>query len=253
MPPFTRHVMASCLSEAAAKGSCLVVVTAARSLDAEAIGLAVATIATVTVVKALAENGVGRRIIAAHEDELEVTCLTARRIFRLRGLGLFVAQVLAGAAIWAATGNATLFWLILSPLAAALLWQVSMRRLHSWTPLLGVPTAPIRPFIRHGAAVPGAEVARALRMQADKLVNAAIPGVIRSAAVHRLRAHNRPQVEFHVTLALTLALIANTVIDAPYGLTALAFGSLVLATVIQIGAAIPALAPAYRPHIPKAA
>lgn len=406
MPPFTRHLMAYCLSEAAAKGSrLLVVVAVARCMDAEAIGIAAAAIAAGDIVKALTENGVGQRIIAAHEDELEATCLTARRIFRLWCLGLFVAQVLAGAAIWAATGNATLFWLILllageylfmpgglvqaalamragqlkqtaaiaggqivsanvltailalvfpSPLALVLprlatapLWLVAMRRLHPWTPAHGVQPAPIRPFIQYGSAVLGVEVVRALRMQADKLVIgammgaevlglyfmafnaglglatsfsqavsvalfphlcnsadrasalrhavklsvgiiaplvvlqaaaapfyvpilfgsqwdgisdvvsllclAAIPGVIWSTAAQWLRAHNRPQVEFHVTLALTLALIANTVIAAPYGLTTLAFGYLVLATIIQIGAAIPALAPAYRPHIPKAA
>lgn len=82
---------------------------------------------------------------------------------------------------------------------------------------------------------------------------AAIPGVIWSAASQWLRAHDRPQIEFAVTLVVTLALIANTVLLAPHGLAAIATGYLVVATITQIGAAIPALAPAFRKPLAEVA
>ncbi|WP_428926212.1 oligosaccharide flippase family protein [Marinibacterium sp. SX1] len=114
MPPFTRHLMAYCLSEAAAKASrLLVVVAVARCMEAEAIGIAAAAIAAGDIVKALTENGVGQRIIQAPAAELEATCRTARRIFNAWCLGLFALQVAAGAIIWAVTGSPVMFWLIL--------------------------------------------------------------------------------------------------------------------------------------------
>ncbi|NDV00535.1 oligosaccharide flippase family protein [Pseudoroseicyclus tamaricis] len=76
---------------------------------------------------------------------------------------------------------------------------------------------------------------------------AAIPGVIWSAAAQWLRAEGRPQVEFAVTCVTAAALMANTAILAPHGLTAVATGYLVVATITQAGAALPALAPAFRP------
>lgn len=76
---------------------------------------------------------------------------------------------------------------------------------------------------------------------------AAIPGVIWSAAANWLRAEGRPQVEFAATLAMTAALIANTVLMAPHDLVALATGYLVVATLTQLGAAARPLASSRRP------
>lgn len=71
-------------SEAAAKvariGATLV---AARVLAPEQLGVVALVLAFGEILKALAENGVGQRIIAASDAELEATCNTAQRIFRL--------------------------------------------------------------------------------------------------------------------------------------------------------------------------
>ncbi|MDW4498535.1 oligosaccharide flippase family protein [Sulfitobacter sp. D35] len=75
---------------------------------------------------------------------------------------------------------------------------------------------------------------------------AAIPGVIWSAAAQWLRAHERPQTELVVTVAVTVALIANTALLAPAGLEAVAWGYLAIAVIVQVGAAIPVLLPVLR-------
>ena len=75
---------------------------------------------------------------------------------------------------------------------------------------------------------------------------AAIPGVVWSGAAQWLRAHDRPQLELVVTLAMTLALVANTALLAPHGLVAIAWGYLAVAAITQLGAAVPTLAPAFR-------
>lgn len=75
---------------------------------------------------------------------------------------------------------------------------------------------------------------------------AAIPGVIWSAAAQWLRSEDRPQVELAATLVLTAALIVSTAICAPHGLTTLAWGYLLTATLTQLGAALPALAPVFQ-------
>jgi PST family polysaccharide transporter len=83
---------------------------------------------------------------------------------------------------------------------------------------------------------------------------AAIPGVIWSAAAQWLRADNRPQREFAVTAAITAALILNTALLAPYGLTAVAIGYLILATVGQLLGALPVLRAAFQsPQVAKVA
>ena len=74
---------------------------------------------------------------------------------------------------------------------------------------------------------------------------AAIPAIVWSAAAQWLRAHDRPGVEFTVTLAMTAALIANTALMAPYGLLAVAKGYLAVATLTQLVASLPALAAAF--------
>lgn len=76
---------------------------------------------------------------------------------------------------------------------------------------------------------------------------AAIPGVVWAAAAQWLRAEGRPQAEFGATLMMTLALVGNTVLMAPYGLVPLAAGYLVVATVTQLGAALAPLSAALRP------
>lgn len=69
-------------SEAVAKvariGATLV---AARVLMPEQLGIVALVLAFGEILKALAENGVGQRIIAASDAELEATCNTAHRLF----------------------------------------------------------------------------------------------------------------------------------------------------------------------------
>ncbi|PJE28790.1 polysaccharide transporter, PST family [Pseudooceanicola antarcticus] len=110
---FAAHLLAYSLSEAAAKGSrLLVVIAVARTMDAGAIGLAAAAMAASDIVKSLTENGVGQRVIAARDEDLAATTRTAHRIFWAWCLGLFALQVAAGGAIWAMTGDVMLFALI---------------------------------------------------------------------------------------------------------------------------------------------
>ncbi|MDK3020149.1 oligosaccharide flippase family protein [Pseudodonghicola flavimaris] len=402
--PFVRHLAAYCLSEVAGKASrLLVVVAVAHRMEASAIGLAAAAIAAGDILKALTENGIGQRIIAARDEALEATCRTASRLFWGWSLGLFALQLAIGAGVLMVTAEPLLFWLIavlaaeylfmpaglvhcalamragkmqqtaaiaggqvvganlmsaalalvfpgplaliLPRLLAAPIWLLAMRRLHPWAPDRRVAAAPVGPFLRYGWAVLGVEVVKALRLQADKLVIgalmgtealglyfmafnaglglatsfaqafsvalfphlcsaedrsaalrqalvlsvaviapavilqalaapyyvpvlfgarwdgiadvvsilclAAIPGVIWSAAAQWLRSHDRPQTEFLVTLGLTAALIGNTALLAPYGLSAIAWGYLAVALTVQIGAALPTLAPAFHPSSRK--
>lgn len=74
---------------------------------------------------------------------------------------------------------------------------------------------------------------------------AAIPGVIWSASAQVLRVRNRPQREFAVTAAITVALILNTALLAHHGLVAIAWGYLCIATVGQLLAALPILRVAF--------
>ncbi|MFC3613026.1 oligosaccharide flippase family protein [Lutimaribacter marinistellae] len=92
--PFTGQMLAYAASEAAGKASrLLVVVSVARFMDAEAIGIAAAALAAGDILKSLTENGVNQRIIAAPAEELEARCATARRIFNAWCVGLFALQV----------------------------------------------------------------------------------------------------------------------------------------------------------------
>jgi PST family polysaccharide transporter len=107
------HLIAYGASEVAAKASrLLVVVAVARTLDLKEIGLAAAAFAAGDVLKAVTENGVGQRIIAAKPDELGAVCATAHRIFWVWCVGLFVFQMGIGAALFLAGGSAMLFALI---------------------------------------------------------------------------------------------------------------------------------------------
>ncbi|MBY6048340.1 oligosaccharide flippase family protein [Vannielia litorea] len=109
-----QNLLAYGASEVAAKVSrLLVVVAVARTLDLEQIGVAAAALAAADILKSLTENGVGQRIIAARDDELEATCSTAHRIFWAWCLGLFLLQSAVGFALYAAGGGLTLLLLIL--------------------------------------------------------------------------------------------------------------------------------------------
>lgn len=73
----------------------------------------------------------------------------------------------------------------------------------------------------------------------------AIPTTLWSAAAGWLRANDRPQVELSVTVVLTAALMLNTVLLAPLGLAAVASGYAIVATVVMVGASLPALSMAF--------
>ncbi len=128
--PWTTHTLAQNLiaygaSEVAAKASrLLVVIAVARTLGLTEIGLAAAAFAAGDVLKAVTENGVGQRIIAASDDALEKTCATAHRIFWVWCLALCLVQVGIGAVIFASGGSAMLFALI-AILAAEYLFMPS--------------------------------------------------------------------------------------------------------------------------------
>jgi lipopolysaccharide exporter len=74
---------------------------------------------------------------------------------------------------------------------------------------------------------------------------AAIPGTLWSAAAGWLRVQNRAQTELVVTIAMTGALIANTAIMAPFGLTAIATGYLSLCIALMGVASWPAISAAF--------
>lgn len=108
-----QNLIAYGASEVAAKASrLLVVIAVARTLELTEIGLAAAAFAAGDVLKAVTENGVGQRIIAASDDALEATCATAHRIFWVWCVGLCIVQIGIGAAIYASGGSPMLFALI---------------------------------------------------------------------------------------------------------------------------------------------
>jgi PST family polysaccharide transporter len=99
---FLSNLMAFGASEAASKATrLLVVIAVSRNLDAAAVGYAAAALAVGETIKALTENGIGQRIIAARPDQLRATCQTAHRLFWHIGIALTVGQAAVGAALWA--------------------------------------------------------------------------------------------------------------------------------------------------------
>lgn len=371
-----------------------VVVAVARVMEAEAIGLAAAALAAGDILKALTENGVVQRIIAAPDDRLAGVVRTARRLFALWCLGLFAVQVGLAAAIWVWTGGALVpaliallaleylvmppgivhcalamragrltgtaavaggqvvaanlltaalavlwpspFALILPRVATAPLWLIGMRRLHPSVPDPAAAPAPVRPFVGFGACLLGSEVVRTLRLQGDKLVIgailgaealgiyffafnaglglatsasaafarvvfpriaaardraraageaiwlslllttpiillqalmaplyvpvlfgqdwafisgtvsilclAAIPTMLWSGTAQWLRAEDRAATEFGITAAMTAALMGSTALLAPFGIEAIAWGYLAVASLGQIAASLPLFA-----------
>ncbi|MBL1435597.1 MAG: oligosaccharide flippase family protein [Rhodobacteraceae bacterium] len=107
------NLMAHGASELATKISRLaVVVVVARMLEIEAVGLVAAAIAISDILKALTENGVVQRIIAANYKELPAITLTAHRIFWSWCLGLCAVQIILAIAFYAFTGSALIAGLI---------------------------------------------------------------------------------------------------------------------------------------------
>jgi PST family polysaccharide transporter len=101
-------------SEVASKASRLLVVMAvARTLDLTEIGIAAAALAAGDILKALTENGVGQRIIAAKKEDLEATCATAHRLFWMLCIGLFTAQAGIAGIVYLTSESALIATLIL--------------------------------------------------------------------------------------------------------------------------------------------
>ena len=69
----------------------------------------------------------------------------------------------------------------------------------------------------------------------------AIPTMLWTAAAGWMRADNRAATELGATTILTMALTASTVLTAPFGLTAIAWGYLVVASVTMLALSWPAL------------
>ncbi|APX25333.1 MULTISPECIES: oligosaccharide flippase family protein [Salipiger] len=399
------HLLAYGASEVAAKLSRLgVVIAVARTLDATEIGVAAAALAAGDLLKSLTENGIGQRIIAAPEAELDATCNRAHGLFWLWCTGLFAAQTLLAGIVYALTGNLMLaglilvlageylfmpgglvqtglalragklrqtaaiaggqavmanlmslglamVWpsalvLVLPRLLTAPFWLLSMRRLHPWRGDAAAGRAPVFPFVRFGWPILGTEIIKAARLHADKLIVgallgpeilglyfmafnaglslatsfstafasvlfphlcassergaalrqglavsvglvapavilqsllapwyaplllgarweglaepisilclAAIPTMIWTAAAGWMRAENRPGLELRGTAMLTAAMMANTVIAAPHGLTAIAWGYLATACVMMLALSRPALGAAFLPNRARA-
>jgi len=80
----------------------------------------------------------------------------------------------------------------------------------------------------------------------------AIPTTVWSAAAGWLRATGRVRIELWSTVGITVALMLNTAVFAPYGLMAVATGYAIVATAAMIGASIPALLTAFGPTFEKA-
>jgi PST family polysaccharide transporter len=153
---FAANLAAYCASEMAAKASrLLVVVAVARLLDLEAIGIAAAAMAAGDILKALTENGVGQRIIAARDDALDAACHTAHRLFWAWCLGLFGLQtVLAGAMFWAGA----------DPLLAGLILLMGLEYLFMPAGLVQVALAMRAGKLKQTAAIAGAQVVGANAM-----------------------------------------------------------------------------------------
>lgn len=81
---------------------------------------------------------------------------------------------------------------------------------------------------------------------------AAIPTMLWTGAAGWMRAEGRPKQELMGTALLTAALMINTVVLAPQGLTAIAWGYLITACVTMTLLAAPALNTAFLPTLKKA-
>lgn len=99
-----RGFAAYCASEAMTKVARLVAVIAlARVLTPAQIGIVAGSLAVAEMLKAFTENGVVQKIIAASVEDLEPTCVTARRINLVWCVMLFVLQIAIALAIHLST------------------------------------------------------------------------------------------------------------------------------------------------------
>jgi lipopolysaccharide exporter len=147
---FATNLMAYGASEVAAKASrLLVVIAVARTLDLTQIGIAASAMAAGDILKALTENGVGQRIIAASDEQLEATCRTARGIFWFWCIGLFAVQSVLAVALWLWGG---------SPLLAGLIFLMGLEYLFMPAGLVQVALAMRAGKLRKTAAIAGAQV-----------------------------------------------------------------------------------------------
>lgn len=72
---------------------------------------------------------------------------------------------------------------------------------------------------------------------------AALPTLIWTGVAGWLRSENRPRVELTISAILAALLVANSLALAPFGLTAIATGYVVLSSIIMLGAATYLLSP----------
>lgn len=104
--PFLRGLASYSVGEVATKLSRLLAVIAmARVLTPAQVGIVAAAIAVAEILKALTENGVVQKIIAAPKSELEAVCQTASRLNIVWIGGLFIVQNLVALAIWKLAGQ----------------------------------------------------------------------------------------------------------------------------------------------------
>jgi PST family polysaccharide transporter len=73
----------------------------------------------------------------------------------------------------------------------------------------------------------------------------AIPTTLWTAAAGWMRANERPDIELLVTSILTVGVVLNTIVLAPFGLTTVATGYAITATIIMVIASIPAMTTAF--------
>lgn len=104
--PFIRGLASYSVGELATKISRLVAVIAmARMLTPGQVGIVAAAIAVAEILKALTENGVVQKIIAAPNSNVEAVCRTASRLNIFWIFGLFVLQNMVAFAIWKVSGQ----------------------------------------------------------------------------------------------------------------------------------------------------
>lgn len=77
---------------------------------------------------------------------------------------------------------------------------------------------------------------------------AAIPTMLWTASAGWMRAEGQPQKELLATIIITACLMLNTIIFAPLGLTAIAWGYLLVASLSMTVVALPALSVAFFPN-----
>ncbi len=147
---FAANLAAYGASEVAAKASrLLVVVAVARMLDLQAVGIAAAAIAAGDILKALTENGVGQRIIAARDDMLDAACKTAHRIFWVWCVGLFGLQAAIAGVMYFAGAD---------PLLVGLILLMGLEYLFMPAGLVQVALAMRAGKLKQTAAISGAQV-----------------------------------------------------------------------------------------------